>query len=491
MVTTRRRSKQLEQPPALPLALPPAAPPKRKRSNDSAPSAAQPPNQPSTKRRKRVKSTAKVDTPPVPSEAAPPAPAAVKRGKPRNAVHLDNKPRKHRARSFAQPKANDTNRYGPQQSAPMDLTNDNDDSDDNDDLSENDTSRRPQPAASQDADDEDVDSRYTLGSKSKDAPKKNAISKARRTAELNYEEDGLEEVDKAKIAVANASTRTLPLNEGPGSAPWTPINSVTKLGKVKAQQANGRGADLAYKRNLPPSNVPCKIVMYTIAEAIAALLLYRDGTMSAPAEIDTVSRQPYEALQTGEYLSYPVKGTYHLGALGRYGIDALSPTPFSLTVPLSEHCFIQTTPDTSTAEPSRAGLGFSSTLPNRPKGPLVRRPNNYCFTFGKYRGRRMDSVPVEYLRSIYNSDDYHNDAKLQQAFADLYPKGLYESDAESYTFEKGGFKGKRLDEVPKSYLWGLLRKKTDGGEVGGKKGRGRLERALEVWEKGQLDLTKD
>jgi uncharacterized protein (DUF3820 family) len=361
----------------------------------------------------------------------------------------------------------------------VDLTNDDDDS------SKDEAPRRPQPAASQDAEDDDTDSRYSLSSKRKGQAKKPTVPKTLRTAELRFEEDGLEEVDKAKAAVVSASKQSPAYDE--------PVNNVDpeKSNRDQARQVNGKDKSNTRHKVIPPIGVPSRTVMYTITEAIIALSLYKEGTMSIPAKIDPQSRQPYEPLQTGEYLSYPIKGTYHLGALGRYGIDDLPSNPFSLTVPLSEYSFFQTTHDTATAEPSRAGLGFSSTLPNRPNGPSVRRPNNYCFTFGKYRGRRMDSVPVEYLRSIYNSDDYHNDTKLQQALVDLYPKGLYESDAESYTFEKGGFKGKRLDEVPKSYLWGLLRKKKEGGEVGGKKGRGRLERALEVWENRQLDLTKD
>jgi uncharacterized protein (DUF3820 family) len=211
--------------------------------------------------------------------------------------------------------------------------------------------------------------------------------------------------------------------------------------------------------------------------------------MSVPAEVDAQSRQPYEPVQTGEYLSYPVKGTYHLGSIGRYGVASAPSLPFSLTVPLSEHALIRHGQESRTASPSRHGLGFDRALLSRPKSVATRRPNNYCFSFGKYKGRRMDSVPIEYLRSIRDGDEYYGDERLQQAFEDLYPKGLYESEAESYTFEKGGFKGKRLDEVPKTYLWSLVRKANDSKLP--KKGKGRLERALELWEKQQLDFTKD
>ena len=105
----------------------------------------------------------------------------------------------------------------------------------------------------------------------------------------------------------------------------------------------------------------------------------------------------------------------------------------------------------------RRGLGFDTALTIRSGPPAARRSNNYCLPFGRYRGRRVDSVPISYLQSIYGSDEYYSDTKLLQAVSDLYPNGLYESDAESFTLESGGFKGKRLDEVPKSYVWGLLR----------------------------------
>ena len=478
--------------------LPPVAYQKRKRRHDttSTPSTAQPPNQPSSKRRKKVKSTADAGAPttgptePVPTTKATKR-AANRPGRPpksvREAERQTCQQGNIREKDDTEPQTSGTGVVASRNPLQVDLTQDSD-------SSEDEAVRRPQPAASQDAGDEDADSRYALGSRRKGRPKKPAVSTAGRTAELKFEDDGLEEVDKAEAAVAGAGVRASSQNNKRGPQPGTPINAVNsgRLDGLQIQQANGKGKGKAKQIKIaPPTGVPSKVVMFTVIEAIAALSLYKGGTMSIPTEIDPQSRQPYEPLQAGDYLSYPVKGTYHLGALGRYGIDTIPPSPFSLTVPLSEHFFIQHTRDTSTAEPSRHGIGFSSALPARPKAPAVRRPNNYCFTFGRYRGRRMDSVPISYLRSILNSDDYHKDTKLQQAFADLYPKGLYESEVESYTFEKGGFKGKRLDEVPKSYLWGLLRKKEGGELVGGKKGRGRLERALEVWEKGQLDLTKD
>lgn len=486
MLTTRRQSKSIEPP-----ALPPVAPPKRKRKDDTtAPSVTQPPNQPSSKRRKKVKSTARVDTPIAVTSSAPAAPAA-KRVKPgNNDGSKDRRARKQGKEldpDISQPKPNGTASNGSRQSAKVDLT-----AGDDDDLGENDTTRRSQPAPTQDADDDDADSRYALGSKRGQKKKRRMPPYAQRTAELRFEEDGLEEIDKADAVVANTNYRTSSVSDNRKPLLRSPANAVDagKPHKEVAHQMSGYGKNKVKERAVAlPGGAPSKVVMFTIVEAIAALSLYQGGTMSIPAEVDPQSRQPYEPIQTGEYLSYPVKGNYHLGALGRYGINIVPPLPFSLTVPLSEYSFIQHTQHMSAAEPSRHGLGFDGALSPRPKVSSIRRPNNYCFTFGKYRGRRMDSVPIDYLRSIFNSDDYHNDTKMQRAFEDLYPKGLYESEAESYTFEKGGFKGKRLDEVPKSYLWGLVRKVREEGLP--KKGKGRLERALDVWEKAQLDFTKD
>ncbi|KAJ4331686.1 hypothetical protein N0V87_008966 [Didymella glomerata] len=488
MVTTRRQSKTIEPP-----ALPPVAPPKRKRSDDatSAQSAAQALNQPSTKRRKKVKSTAKVALPA--TAPADPIPAAETDTKALSKTAKRNARKKGlEAKATAQLGRSGAAQTSSQKPTPPDLTND--------DSSEDEAPRPPRPAASQDADDEDADSRYTIGSKRKGKARKTAATTARRTAELQFEEDGVEEVDKAQVAVADASNRTSKQKtKKPEPVSWTLANegSVAKDDKVDKTEENpprantsGKGKNKPVQKKIPPAGVPSKVVMFTIAEAIAALSLYKDGTMSLAAEIDPESRRPYAPLQTGEYLFYPVKGNYHLGALGRYGIDAAIVPAFSLTVPLSEHSFIESTTVTSTAAPSRHGLGFTA-VPARPKASSNRRPNNYCFTFGRYRGRRVDSVPITYLRSIFEGDEYYADTKLQQALADLYPKGLYESETESFVFEKGGFKGKRLDEVPKSYVWGLIRKKGEGAEVGGKKGRKALERALEVWEKKQLDLTRD
>ena len=491
MVTTRRQSKDFE-----PIELPRSTRQKRRLSNDATPatSTAQPPNQPSSKRRKKVKSTAKVDTPPVLAgykPAVPPKTSSTRKTKqswPAKATLGKTYEQKPQGKDTVRPMPSLVGLHRMRKPADVELI-------ENSDPSDNElTQRSQQPVVSRDTDDEDADSRYALGSKQKGKARKLAAPAARRTAELNFEEDGLEEVDKAKVVVADASVMASKQNKPLARLPSLNDNGsmVKRTGPEVTHQVNGRGkSGVIQKKAVPYSGARSKIVMFTIVEAIATLSLYKDGTMSVPTEVDPQSRQPYESLQTGEFLSYPVKGTYHLGALGRYGSNATYSLPFSLTVPLSEHSIIQHTHDTSIAEPSRQGLGFASTFTSRPQAPLVRRPNNYCFTFGKFRGRRMDTVPITYLRSIFDSDEYHADTKLQQAFTDLYPKGLYESEAESYTFEKGGFKGKRLDEVPKAYVWGLVRKMDKGESVGGKKGRGRLERALEVWEKGQLDLTQD
>ncbi|KAF1936584.1 hypothetical protein EJ02DRAFT_88460 [Clathrospora elynae] len=50
-------------------------------------------------------------------------------------------------------------------------------------------------------------------------------------------------------------------------------------------------------------------IMFTVAEAIAVLA--RSGPTFKPI--------PYD-IQTGEHLSYPIKRSYHLGAMGRYGV---------------------------------------------------------------------------------------------------------------------------------------------------------------------------
>lgn len=490
MVTTRRQSKDFE-----PVEIPLVKHQKRKRNNDAepTPSIAQPPKKPLTKRRKKVKSTAKADKPPVRTAPAPAKPAKAARArlpkKSASASGAEDTAHRQISRTddAVQPKTGHIT--GLWKAAALNLTQDSDSSAD-------DRAQRPHPVASRDADDEEADSRYALGSRRKDKVNKIATPVARQTAELKFEDDGLEEVDKAEVAIAGLS-KSKEASRHSTKRNGVPLKLVndTKTHRARPEavsQTNGqqkRGTE--QKKAVPPPGVPSRTVMFTILEAIEALALYKDGTLSVPSEIDPQSRQPYEPLQTGDFLSYPVKGIYRLGALGRFGNDIKPSPPFSLTVPLSEYSIVHNTRDITTAESSRHGLGFASIPPTRSQASAVRRPNNYCFTWGKYRGRRMDSVPITYLRSILNSNEYNADAKLQQAFVDLYPKGLYESEAESYTFEKGGFKGKRLDEVPKSYLWGLLRKMNEGEAVGGKKGRGRLERALEVWEKGQLDLTRD
>ncbi|KAH6642052.1 hypothetical protein C7974DRAFT_408641 [Boeremia exigua] len=488
MVTTRRQSKDF----FVPIQLPPFTRVKRRRrKNDTATpettNTTQPLSQPLAKRRKKVKSTAKI----VPSSSAPAVPPLASPSRQANGLltaKATHKTRKERAQGknssiIEKTRADLASTRKP---AGVDLTSS--------DSSDDEPTQRSQPVASQHSDD-DTDSRYTLSSNRRGKARIPVAPAERRTAELKFDEDGLEEVDKADAAVADATMRTLNQVERPGPLPWQPINgsNANMTGRAGALETAQQSKDRTTRWNpAQPHRVPSRAVMFTTAEAIAALSLYKDGTMSVPAEIDPQSRQPYTSVQTGEVLSYPVKGTYHLGALGRYGINTTPPPPFSLTVPLSEFSLIEQTRDTSMAEPSRYGIGFASTTAVQPQAYAARRPNNYCFTFGRYRGRRMDSLPISYLRAIFNSDEYHNDPKMRQAFVDLYPKGLYESEVDSYTFEKGGFKGKRLDEVPKAYVWTLLREnKKKGLTDGGEKAKARLQKALDAWEQRQLDLTKD
>lgn len=485
MVTTRRQSKSIEPP-----ALPPVAPPKRKRSNNatSVPSAAHPSAESSSKRRRKGKGSASADLYTVATTSTAAVPAAKK-----TKLSKITRPHEHSVRKRGTDQENEgtcinTSRVDPnglRRPAYVDLTRDND-------SNEDETVQRLRHTIPQNTDDDDADSRYALGSRRKGKARKSTVPAVRRTAELVFEEDGSEGLDKAEAAIASANYRSSLQNNERDSLTWTATKgaNMNRENKEIACQFNEKRRDKTKPKGIATSTgVPSKVVMFTVIEAIDELSLYEGGTMSRPAKIDAQTRQPYDPVQTGEYLSYPVKGTYHLGSIGRYGIDSLPPLPFSLTMPLSEHSFIPRSDNRDSAETSRHGLGFDGALSTQSKVPSVRRPNNYCFTFGKYKGRRIDSVPIEYLRSIHDGDEYYNDKKLQQAFQDLYPKGLYESEAESYTFEKGGFKGKRLDEVPKTYLWGLLRKANEDKLP--KKGKGRLERALEVWEKNQLDLTGD
>lgn len=489
MVSTRRQSKPIEPP-----ALPPVAPPKRKRKDDAAPtpSAVQPPSQPSSKRRREGKGPANGHMTNGPSASISTELGAKKikkiSKKDRTASQRAQKQGKESGVEVQPPRAvADCNSL--RHHAQVDLTNVDDDSSSGDEAIRR---RRLQPAVPRDADDDEADSRYALNSRREGKAKRLKEPTKRRTAELKFEEDGLEEVDKADHAVANVRQRASTQAKKCLPSPSPLVNDVVsgRLDEGHAPLASKRRENKVKRKVVSALGRPSKVVMFTAIEATEVLSLYQGGTMSIPAKIDPHSRQPYPSLQTGERLSYPVKGTYHLGSTGRYGIDTVPPPlPFALTAPLSEHSFIQDGLVDSATSPTRHGLGFADTFSARSKVPSVRRPNNYCFTFGKYKGRRMDSVPIEYLRSICDGDEYFNDAKLQQAFKDLYPKGLYESEAESYTFEKGGFKGKRLDEVPKTYLWGLLRKAKEDKLP--KKGKGKLERALDVWEKRQLDLTKD
>lgn len=490
MVTTCRQPKDLEP---VELSVPrPNRNGKRKRSNNAAPAPNQQlPSQPSAKRPRKVKSTAKTGLAPEPTQPTPrlqPAAQPSTEKIPASTKSAERKARKARAKA----KKMDATKPGAIQrggkrSAPVDLTMENDSSDED--------PLQPFPDTApldSDDDDDDADSRYALGPRQRDKKRKPAPIMARQTAELKFEEDGLEEVDKANVVVASKDKSTVNQDKGISFLPLNTVKSTNMGGHNAINSSRKENSHKGQKKASFTPGAPSWLVMFTVAEAVEALALYKDGTVYGPAAIDPQSRQPYEPLRTGETLSYPVKGTYHLGALGRYGLDTTPALPFALTVPLSEHSMMQTTHSASIGEPSRRGLGFDTALTIRSGPPAARRSNNYCLPFGRYRGRRVDSVPISYLQSIYGSDEYYSDTKLLQAVSDLYPNGLYESDAESFTLESGGFKGKRLDEVPKSYVWGLLRQVNQGGVAGRKKeGKTRLERALEAWERRQLDLTRD
>ena len=482
MVTTRRQSKDFEP---VELTVPhPSRNSKRKRSNNTA-NATQLPSQPLAKRPRKVKSTAKIGIAPEPAQPTPrlqPVAQPSTEKTPASSKSAERRARKAKARAKEMGATKSgRNRRGAKRSAP-------DSSDEG--------PPQPYPVTTPldpyyDDDDDDADSRYALGPGRKVKKRMPAPTMARQTAELKFEEDGLEEVDKADVAMA--SKRTVQQDKGIVLLPSTTVNS-TNMGAHNAiNPSRTENSNQGPKKASFTSGRPSKSVMFTVAEAVEALSLYKDGTINGPAAIDPESRQPYAPLRTGETPSYPVKGTYHLGAIGRYGVDTPPTLPFALTVPLAEHSAPQTTHPASTGDLSRRGLGFNPSLPLRPGPPATRRPNNYCLPFGRYRGRRVDSVPLSYLQTLSESAEFHQDAKLQQAVRDLYPRGLYESEAESFRFESGGFKGRRLDEVPKSYVWGLLRDLRLEGRLGGWKGEAEtgLEKALVMWEKRQLDLTRE
>ncbi|CAO2655306.1 Nn.00g103700.m01.CDS01 [Neocucurbitaria sp. VM-36] len=89
-------------------------------------------------------------------------------------------------------------------------------------------------------------------------------------------------------------------------------------------------------------------IMFTAAEAIAALAQVRDDPKSIPAIT-------YD-LPTGSSLNYPVQRSYHLGAMGRY----------------------------------KAAVVESS-------------PHKYIFDWGAYSGKRITEVPQDYIEQILAS----------------------------------------------------------------------------------------
>lgn len=208
--------------------------------------------------------------------------------------------------------------------AQVDLTNVDDDSSSGDEAIRR---RRLQPAVPRDADDDEADSRYALNSRREGKAKRLKEPTKRRTAELKFEEDGLEEVDKADHAVANVRQRASTQAKKCLPSPSPLVNDVVsgRLDEGHAPLASKRRENKVKRKVVSALGRPSKVVMFTAIEATEVLSLYQGGTMSIPAKIDPHSRQPYPSLQTGERLSYPVKGTYHLGSTGRYGIDTVPP----------------------------------------------------------------------------------------------------------------------------------------------------------------------
>jgi hypothetical protein len=71
-------------------------------------------------------------------------------------------------------------------------------------------------------------------------------------------------------------------------------------------------------------------VICTPAEAIATLVRFKNKK-------DTPSKLQHDSVPTGEFLSYPIKCTYHLGGSGRY-VD--SPVATSFTKPNGQGDFV-------------------------------------------------------------------------------------------------------------------------------------------------------
>ena len=227
MVTTCRQPKDLEP---VELSVPrPNRNGKRKRSNNAAPAPNQQlPSQPSAKRPRKVKSTAKTGLAPEPTQPTPrlqPAAQPSTEKIPASTKSAERKARKARAKA----KKMDATKPGAIQrggkrSAPVDLTMENDSSDED--------PLQPFPDTApldSDDDDDDADSRYALGPRQRDKKRKPAPIMARQTAELKFEEDGLEEVDKANVVVASKDKSTVKQDKGISFLPLNTVKS-TNMG---------------------------------------------------------------------------------------------------------------------------------------------------------------------------------------------------------------------------------------------------------------------
>jgi hypothetical protein len=165
--------------------------------------------------------------------------------------------------------------------------------------------------------------------------------------------------------------------------------------------------------NKPRSIVAASQVMFTVEEAKRYL---------THAAQDGVSRShPPYTLQTGEYVPYPVTKTYHLGAMGRYGVFLLQAAPsqwvLDLTPTLAKPK--NTSPNLSgyaatMIREERAPLSKTARKPSTPEKKNIpkmkssqhnsyREPAEYVFDWGTYYGKRFSEVPRVYIESVLGS----------------------------------------------------------------------------------------
>lgn len=162
--------------------------------------------------------------------------------------------------------------------------------------------------------------------------------------------------------------------------------------------------------------------------------------------------------KVGQRQRWPVLRPYHLGGMGRYGIDIPIDHDTDSPIPTDQPMTSSASVDEPMTSSASADQPMTSSIPDDSPHPQ----RDYVMPKGIHKGKRMDQILADesYLRGLGSDDsvqaswkglraalEYHCPQYITTSAPDLSKQAVTSpgSSPKDYVFPSGKFKGERLD----------------------------------------------